>query len=136
MAVKELTEIIGLSAIRVAVAIAVRVVITLIRVGVISVIRVTVRIAVDVVIASLIEFRFLCHERVRVLADLVANSRMLPQILLQGRMALQELVVQHEVGLFAKLVGGFAMAIEEPIELGHVAAVSAAQLGRSPSAQR
>ncbi|MFZ0521680.1 MAG: hypothetical protein WAL95_11690 [Candidatus Acidiferrales bacterium] len=125
----------GISAVRVAVAIAIGVIIaTLVVVSalVATSIVITTLIAASIVIPALIGtliavlliVGFLSHERVRVLADLVANSRMLLQIFLQSRMALQEFAVQHQVWLFAKLLSSFTMAIEEAVELGHIAAIA------------
>jgi hypothetical protein len=62
------------------------------------------------------------HERVGLLTDLLFHTWMVLQILVQLRMALQELRVVHQSRRSPKLFGIFAMAIQELIESRQVPA--------------
>src|SRR5580658_1021502 len=76
--------------------------------------------AFDVAIAIIVTVlvtSFLAHEGVRISLDLLANSRMILQISLQGGMMLQKILVIYQRGIFANLVGGFGMAVQELIEV-------------------
>ena len=57
------------------------------------------------------------HEPVRVFADLLPDARMLLQVSLQFRMLGDELLVVHERWIFAELLGGLGMAVEEVIHI-------------------
>ena len=135
MAIEELIEIRHCAAVAVAVAVYVTVTVAVgviigalvaagVVVGALIATRIVVTALIGTLIAALLIVRFLGHEGIRVLPDLVANGRMLLQVFLQVRMALQELVVEHQVRLFAKLLSGFAVTIEEAIETGDVSAVA------------
>ena len=137
MAIEELIEIRHCAAVAVAVAVYVTVTVAVgviigalvaagVVVGALIATRIVVTALIGTLIAALLIVRFLGHEGIRVLPDLVANGRMLLQVFLQVRMALQELVVEHQVRLFAKLLSGFAVTIEEAIETGDVSAVAVA----------
>src|SRR5216684_3739442 len=62
-----------------------------------------------------VEPLFPAHERVRVLAKLLANSGVALQKLLQCRVILNELLVVDQRRIFAQLLRDFRMAIHKPI---------------------
>src|SRR5215469_3559947 len=61
------------------------------------------------------------HERVRVLADFLSDSRVSSQILLQSRMALDELAIVEQRWILADLFRDFGMAVHERIHACHLA---------------
>src|SRR5260370_37591987 len=63
-----------------------------------------------------VEALFLAHETVWVLGYLLANSRMLLQILLQCGVFRNEFLVLHQRGVSAQLFGDFTVAVHEAIE--------------------
>jgi hypothetical protein len=83
----------------------------------------TIAIIVTVLVTS-----FLAQEGVRISLDLLAHGRMILQISLQGRMVLQKILVIYQRGIFANLVGGFGMAVQELIEIGEFLAGSVVAL--------
>src|SRR6516162_9881804 len=66
-------------------------------------------------VLTLLETLLLLHEGSRIRLELLANFRVLLQILLQCRMALHEMLVVHERWILAQLLGDFRMAIEESV---------------------
>src|ERR1700740_3791046 len=68
---------------------------------------------------------FLLHEGVWILLQLLANFGMVLQVSLQGRMVLYELLVIHQRRVFAKLLGRFAVSVQELIEARQFLAIDA-----------
>src|SRR6516164_3278677 len=66
-------------------------------------------------VLTLLETLLLLHEGSRIRLELLANFRVLLQILLQCRMALHEMLVVHERRIFVQLLGDFRMAIQESV---------------------
>lgn len=56
------------------------------------------------------------HEGVRILPDLVANSRIVAEVSLQSRMALYPFPIVQQGRIFANLFGDFTVLVEESIE--------------------
>src|ERR1700722_2270639 len=77
-------------------------------------------------IADMIKSVLLPHERIRILSDLVANSRIVLEKILQRRMVLHEFSSIQQRGILANLFGDFAMFIQEAIELRNIPAIAVA----------
>src|SRR5579863_8668887 len=75
----------------------------------------TGRIAIALILTPVIAV-LLVHERVGILPDLFANGRLLPQEFRKSLMLLDEVLVVHKRRVFAKLLGNFAMGVEELVE--------------------
>src|ERR1700675_5167780 len=80
---------------------------------------VAIAVSVTVTIIALVPFVaiFLSHEGVRVLFELLADSRVILQKLPQLRMLFDELLVIDQRRILAELLGNFRMAIQEPVHL-------------------
>ena len=74
-----------------------------------------------------VEAALLPHESVRIFLDF---CRMVLQISLQGRMVLHKFLVIYERRIFAKLLGNFAVAVQELIEIRQFLAGSVVVLNR------
>src|SRR5258708_35016180 len=70
-----------------------------------------------------VEALFLMHECIRMLRDLVANSRIFHQEILQVIVLFNELFVVDQRRVFLQLFGGLRMAVEKLVELGYVSPV-------------
>src|SRR5580692_1562161 len=81
--------------------------------------------AIAIVLAVIVAI-FLPHEGVRIFLYLLANCRMLLQIGLKLRMVSDVFLVIHEGRIFAKLLGSFAVTIQELIEAREVLAIDIA----------
>ena len=73
-------------------------------------------IAIAIVLAA-VEAVLLPHESVRIFLDFLANCRMVLQISLQRSMVLHKFLVIYKRRIFAKLLGNFAVAVQELIEI-------------------
>ena len=96
--------------------------VTILAVGLtigIAILAVGITIAQAAVVAVEI---FGSHERVGTLADLLLHAGVVLEIGIELRMALQELRVVDQGRRSAQLLGGLAMAIEEPVKLRQVPA--------------
>src|ERR1700722_1383151 len=82
-------------------------------------------VAIHAIFAAIVT-GFLLHERVRIGLDLLAKFGMIPQIRLQRGMVAHEFLVIDQRRILAKLLGGFAMAIQELIEARELLAVDIA----------
>src|ERR1700733_6330746 len=79
---------------------------------------VAIVIAITITIVCVtVETRFLTHEGVRIVLDLLTHGRMILQISLQGRMLLHIVIVVDERRIFAQLIGEFGMAVQELVEV-------------------
>src|ERR1700722_1918307 len=76
---------------------------------------VAVPVSVAIILTAIVT-RFLPHKGIRIFLYLLANLRMLLQVVLERRMLLHEVIVVHKRRIFAKLSGEFGMAIQELIE--------------------
>jgi len=77
---------------------------------------VDVAITVAIVLTPIVA-RFLTHEGVRISLDLLAHRRMILQISLQGGMAVHEIIVIYQRGIFANIACDFGMAVQEAIKV-------------------
>src|SRR5437588_441949 len=79
----------------------------------------TTAVSVSVTIIALVPFVaiFLSYEGVRVLLELLPDSRVILQKLLQRRMLFEEVLVIDQRRILAELLGNFRMAIHEPVHL-------------------
>src|SRR5216684_7955809 len=68
------------------------------------------------VVLNPVETLLLAHETVRVLADFLASSRMLLQVLLQRGVVTDKILVFRQRGIPAKLLGDFGMSVHEAIK--------------------
>src|SRR5215469_5976459 len=68
-------------------------------------------------IFPLVEALFLLHECVRLLLELIANSGILLQELLQGLMLFYKSLVIEQCGILLHLLGDFRMGIEKSVEV-------------------
>src|SRR6266478_1898745 len=66
---------------------------------------------------------FLPHECIGVLSELLPDSRMLLQVLLQRRMLLDKLIVPDQRRILAQLLLNFRMAVEEFVHVGDLPAL-------------
>src|ERR1700722_8334585 len=82
-----------------------------------------VRIAVRTVAAAAILLTviavFVPHERIRMVLKLLANYRMVLQVGVKRRMIFRKFTVVYERRVFTKLLGNFAVTVEELIEARH-----------------
>src|SRR5713101_8282073 len=76
-----------------------------------------------------VEPLFPAHERVRVLAKLLANSGVALQKLLQCRLILNELLVADQRRILAQLLLNFRMAVQEFVHVGDLPALRVIVLG-------
>src|SRR5215469_1172886 len=78
--------------------------------------------APGLVILPAVKALFLLHKAVGILAEFLAYSRVLLQILLQRGVFLDEFLVIHQRGILSQLFGCFGMIVEELIEPGDLRA--------------
>src|SRR5260221_5000982 len=89
--------------------------------GGVAVARRVVTVAVAVMgVFTAVKAIFLAHENVWVFAQFLADSRMLLQVGLQGRVIVQEFLVLPQRRIFAKLFRGLTMPVQELVETGQL----------------
>jgi hypothetical protein len=124
VSIQEPVEIREIPAISLAIPVVhVTVVISLIRIGVVTVVVPVVNI-------------FVPHEGVRVLPQLFANSRVIPEKIAQWRMAVHKFPFIKQRGIFANLFCDFAVFVQELIEIRQVLAIGGSIPGISVAISR
>jgi hypothetical protein len=71
-----------------------------------------------------VESIFLVHEGARILPYLIANTRVVAEIILQCRMVAHKFRIVQQGRVLAHLFGDFAVSIEEAVEIRHVPLVA------------
>src|SRR5262249_29586678 len=74
------------------------------------------------VVFSPVKAVFRTHEGVRILAELVADTRIVSQEILQSGVVFEKLLIVNELRILANLLGNFTMVVQEFIEIAQLRA--------------